>query len=60
MSIIISKKKIIFHSTKSHFPVVLDGKNGFAERSKILVEYRSVKVILLNYQNNYVELVVKI
>jgi len=29
------------------------GKNGFAERSKILAGYR--KVILLNYQNNYVE-----
>jgi len=28
-------------------------KNDFAERSKILVKYR--KVILLNYQNNYVE-----
>jgi len=29
------------------------GKNGFAERSKILAGYR--KVILLNYQNNCVE-----
>jgi len=29
------------------------GKNDFAERSKILAAYR--KVILLSYQNNYVE-----
>jgi len=29
------------------------GKNGFAERSKILAGYR--KVILLNYQNNRIE-----
>jgi len=30
---------------------MLHGKNGFAERSKILAGYR----ILLNYQNNHVE-----
>jgi len=30
------------------------GKNGFAERSKILAgDHR--KIILLNYQNNYIE-----
>jgi len=33
----------------------LHGKNGFAERFKILAGYKSIKVILLNYQNNYVE-----
>jgi len=37
----------IFHI----FVIFVHGKNGFAERSKILARYR--KVILLNYQNNY-------
>jgi len=31
------------------------GRNSFAERFKILAEYKIRKVILLNYQNNYVE-----
>jgi len=31
----------------------MHGKNGFAEKSKILTKYR--KIILLNYQDNYVE-----
>jgi len=31
----------------------MHGRNDFAERSKILAGYR--KVVLLNYQNNYVE-----
>jgi len=33
--------------------VYFHGKIGFTERAKILTGYR--KVILLNYQNNYVE-----
>jgi len=32
----------------------LQRKTDFAERSKILAGFRSKKVILLNYQNNYV------
>jgi len=35
------------------FNILSDGKNDFAERSKILAGYR--KVILLYYQNNYAE-----
>jgi len=31
------------------------GKNDFAERYEILAKYRIRKVILLNYQINYVE-----
>jgi len=31
------------------------GKNGFAERSKILAALQMRKIILLNYKNNYVE-----
>jgi len=36
--------------------LILYGKNDFAERSKILIGYRSEKKrILFNYQNSYVE-----
>jgi len=51
LDMVIIKSILIFDRSRRH------GKNDFAENSKILVGYRSStgKVILLNYQNNYVE-----
>jgi len=49
------KFRRMFQTKRDPYFYSTHGKNGFAERSKILARIEIRKVILLNYQNNYIE-----